>query len=100
VTALASASEVLTALQKSRWDFLVSDLGMPDIDGYELIDRVRRTDASRYVPAIALSAYAREEDRQKALATGYQMHLSKPVEPRELAAAIAGLIATANKAEA
>ena len=100
VTTLASASEVLAALHESSWDFLVSDIGMPDIDGYELINRVRGTDSSRHLPAIALSAYAREEDRKKALATGYQLHLSKPVEPAELAAAIAGLMAKAGKAEA
>ena len=100
VTTLASASGVLTALHKSSWDFLVSDIGMPDIDGYELINRVRGTDSSRHLPAIALSAYAREEDRNKALATGYQLHLSKPVEPAQLAAAIAGLMAKSGKAEA
>ena len=70
---------------------------MPDVDGYELINRVRGTDATRHLPAIALSAYAREEDREKAVAAGYQMHLAKPVEPAELAAAIAGLVAQARK---
>jgi CheY-like chemotaxis protein len=58
---------------------------------------VRRTDAGHDLPAIALSAYAREEDRKKAVAAGYQMHLAKPVEPSELAAAIAGLVAKARK---
>jgi CheY-like chemotaxis protein len=96
VTTFASASEVLKALPQSSWDFLVSDIGMPDVDGYELINRVRGTDAS-HLPAIALSAYAREEDRKKAVAAGYQMHLAKPVEPAELAAAIAGLVAKARK---
>jgi CheY-like chemotaxis protein len=100
VTALASASEVLTALHESSWDLLVSDIGMPGIDGYELINRIRGTDSSRGLPAIALSAYAREEDRKKALATGYQMHLSKPVEPLELATAIACLMDKGKKAEA
>jgi PAS domain S-box-containing protein len=97
VTTFSSASELLNALPQSCWDFLVSDIGMPDIDGYELINRVRRTDAGHHLPAIALSAYAREEDRKKAVAAGYQMHLAKPVEPSELAAAIAGLVAKARK---
>jgi len=97
VTTFSSASELLNALPQSSWDFLVSDIGMPDVDGYELINRVRGTDASRHLPAIALSAYAREEDREKAVAAGYQMHLAKPVEPAELAAAIAGLVAQARK---
>ena len=97
VTTFSSASELLNALPQSSWDFLVSDIGMPDVDGYELINRVRGTDATRHLPAIALSAYAREEDREKAVAAGYQMHLAKPVEPAELAAAIAGLVAQARK---
>jgi PAS domain S-box-containing protein len=97
VTTFASASEFLNALPQSSWDFLVSDIGMPDVDGYDLINRVRGADASRDLPAIALSAYAREEDRKKAEAAGYQMHLAKPVEPLELAAAIAGLVAKGRK---
>jgi CheY-like chemotaxis protein len=95
VTSFASASELLNALPQSSWDFLISDIGMPDVDGYELINRVRAVDAGRNLPAIALSAYAREEDRNKAMAAGYQTHLAKPVEPAELASAIAGLVAKA-----
>jgi CheY-like chemotaxis protein len=97
VANFASAEEVLKALPQSGWDFLVSDIGMPDVDGYELIKRVRGTDAGRHLPAIALSAYAREADRKKAVVAGYQMHLAKPVEPAELAAAIAGLVAKTRK---
>ena len=67
---------------------------MPDIDGYELIRKLRSLHDTRVrnLPAIALTAYARTEDRQRALLAGYQMHLSKPVEPRELIAGIASLL--------
>jgi CheY-like chemotaxis protein len=75
-------------------DILVSDIGMPDMDGYELIQRVRALDASdvQRMPAIALTAYARADDRQRSLLAGYQMHLAKPVEARELVAGIASLL--------
>ncbi|RPH55227.1 response regulator, partial [bacterium] len=71
-------------------DVLVADIGMPEEDGYSLIGKVRELDgAIRDVPAIALTAYAGEGDRQRALAAGFQMHLAKPVEPLELASAVA-----------
>lgn len=87
-----SATEALQVLAKERVDIIVSDVGMPDIDGYELIRRVRKTSAACNTMAIALTAYARAEDRQRALLAGYQMHLSKPVDPRELIAGIASLL--------
>ena len=67
-------------------NILVSDIGMPDTDGYELIRKVRTLHDSRIrnIPAIALTAYARSDDRQRALLAGFQMHVSKPVEPRGL----------------
>ena len=73
---------------------LLSDIGMPDTDGYELIRQVRQLDKlrSRPLPAIALTAYARPEDRQRSLLAGFHMHLSKPVEAPELIASIAGLL--------
>jgi CheY-like chemotaxis protein len=72
---------------------LVADLGMPQMDGFELIARIRRSaDAAvRDVPAAALTAYARSEDRAKALRSGFQLHLSKPIDPAELMTAIAAL---------
>jgi CheY-like chemotaxis protein len=69
----------------------VSDIGMPDFDGYQLIQKIRAlgNTKARNIPAVALTAYARADDRQRALLAGYQMHLSKPVEPR---AGIASLL--------
>jgi CheY-like chemotaxis protein len=72
---------------------------MPDMNGFELIDSVRRSDqpAIRRVPAAALTAFARSEDRAKALRSGFQLHLAKPIEPGELMAAMASLSASAHK---
>jgi CheY-like chemotaxis protein len=74
-------------------DVLVADLGLPQMSGFDLIDRVRRSGrpAIRALPAAALTAYARSEDRTKALRSGFQLHLAKPVDPGELMAAIAAL---------
>ena len=93
-TCISSASEALDALARERFDILLSDIGIPDMDGYELIRRVRALDASRRgpLPAIAITAYARPEDRQRSLLAGFHMHLSKPIEARELIASIAGLL--------
>ncbi len=75
------------------WIVLVFDIGMPGEDGYWLIRRVRALPAERGggTPAVALTAYARTEDRVRALTAGYQVHLAKPVEPAELIAAVASL---------
>ncbi|HEX8148997.1 MAG TPA: PAS domain S-box protein [Pyrinomonadaceae bacterium] len=93
VWAAASASEAIEAIEKSVPDLLISDIGMPDEDGYEMMRRVRRLppEAGGRVPAIALTAYARVEDRMHALRAGYQMHVPKPVELAELAAVAASL---------
>jgi CheY-like chemotaxis protein len=82
----ASAAEALATLQESPPDILVSDIAMPDQDGYQLINRVRQLpkSAGGQVPAVALTAHAREEDRARALAAGFDAHLAKPVNPREL----------------
>lgn len=90
----ASAAEALALLSREQFDLLLSDIGMPDINGFELINRVRELDKSRPrpLPAIALTAYARTEDRQRCLLAGFHMHLSKPTEARELIASIAGLL--------
>ncbi len=87
-----SAEDALRALSTDTIDIIVSDIGMPDFDGYQLIQRLRRGKEHRHLPAIALTAYARPEDRQRALLAGYQMHLAKPVDPRELIAGIASLL--------
>jgi PAS domain S-box-containing protein len=93
VTALGNAEEAVSAVQAQRPDVLVSDIGMPGADGYELIRRVRALAADRggQVPAAALTAYAKGEDTTRALSAGYQVHLPKPVEPAELATAVATL---------
>jgi PAS domain S-box-containing protein len=90
----ASAQEALELLTRERFDLLLSDIGMPDMDGFELIRRVRQLDLSRSgpLPAVAITAYARAEDRQRSLLAGFHMHLSKPIDARELIASIAGLI--------
>lgn len=94
VTAVASAYEALEALVSPNLDILLSDIGMPEMDGYQLIQRIRAlpSEAGGQVPAIALTAYAGEIDHQRALAAGFQHHIAKPVEPSELIAAIASLM--------
>ena len=93
-TCVKTAAEALERLQHERFDVLLSDIGMPEMDGYELLKRARMLDGSRPrpLPAIAVTAYARSEDRQRSLLAGFQMHLSKPIEARELIAAIASLL--------
>lgn len=81
--------EALHMLLISPPEILVSDIGMPEIDGYELLRRARARGFT--APAIALTAFARSEDRAQALAAGFQQHLTKPLEPRELVAAVARL---------
>jgi PAS domain S-box-containing protein len=93
VTAAESAEEAIELLQAGKFDVLVSDIGMPGEDGYSLIKRVRSLGAARGgdIPAIALTAYARSEDRIKAVTAGFQMHVAKPVETIELITMIAGV---------
>jgi len=93
VTAAASAGEAFKFLSESRADVLVSDIAMPGVDGYALIRRVRELEAERgeYIPALALTAYARESDRNSALEAGFQVHLAKPFDPDELVDVVAKL---------
>lgn len=93
VTPVASVSEALEALQQLKPDILVSDIGMPEEDGYGLIRKVRALEAERggKIPAIALTAYASSEERLRALSAGFQIHLPKPVEPSELIAVLANM---------
>jgi CheY-like chemotaxis protein len=88
-----SMLEAISSLDTWAPDVLVSDIGMPNGDGYDLIRRVRQLNAAtrRWLPAVALTAYAHTEDRMRALAAGFQMHVTKPVEPRELLRVIASL---------
>jgi signal transduction histidine kinase/ActR/RegA family two-component response regulator len=93
VVTCSSAAEALPALELERPAVLLSDIGMPDTDGYEFLRRVRELGAERggQVPAVALTAFARSEDRTKALLSGFMAHMIKPVEPAELAATIAAV---------
>jgi CheY-like chemotaxis protein/two-component sensor histidine kinase len=93
VHAASSAAEALEALQWHKPDVLVSDLAMPCEDGYTLISKVRALEAAsgRHVPAVALTAYIRIEDRTRALSAGFNLFVPKPVEPHELLTAIANL---------
>jgi PAS domain S-box-containing protein len=92
VTPAASVSEALEILRELAPDVLVSDIGMPERDGYDLIRAIRAQgrDAAA-LPAVAVTAFASPEDRQRALAAGFQVHLAKPVDPRELTSVIAEL---------
>ena len=87
------AEEALALVERERPDVLVSDIGMPDVDGYELLRRVRALGEARggQVPAIALTAFARSEDRTRALHHGFRVHVAKPVDPAELIATVASV---------
>ena len=89
----ASASEGLQRFRTRRPDVIVSDIGMPGTDGFQLIRAVRGTpiDEGGLTPAVALTAYAHHDDVKRALAAGYQMHLAKPVDPMRLTTAVAAL---------
>ena len=89
----ASVGEALEALQQSRPDVLVSDIGMPDEDGYALMRKIREMElvSGVSIPAVALTGYARVEDYREALAAGFQLHVAKPVRPAELIAVVASL---------
>jgi CheY-like chemotaxis protein len=90
---VSSAAEALRIVAEadSRPDVVVSDLGMPETDGYELVRRIRAIPGASHLPAIAVTAYAHGEDRIRALVAGYHTHLAKPVDGAMLAAAIAAV---------
>jgi hypothetical protein len=93
VEVASSSAEALEIIRLGKLDVLVSDIGMPGEDGHALVRRVRTLPPEQggRVPAVALTAYARAEDRVKAIRAGFQMHLAKPVEPAELIAMVASL---------
>jgi PAS domain S-box-containing protein len=93
VVTAGSVDEAIAVLQSARPHVLVSDIGMPDQDGYELIQRIRKLPAvdGGEVPAIALSAFARSEDRRRAMMAGFQMHVAKPVDAAELIAVVGSM---------
>ena len=94
VTTLGSPVTALERIEEVQPHAMVVDLGMPEMDGFELITRVRQSEdpAIRNIPAAALTAFARSEDRTKALRSGFEMHLAKPIDPGELVASVATLV--------
>jgi CheY-like chemotaxis protein len=93
VSTARSVDEAMAKLDVEQPDVVLADLGMPVLDGYHLIERVRRhsNPRVRQLPAAALTAYARPDDRVKALRAGFQIHLAKPIDPAELVTTIAAL---------
>ncbi|HWW82466.1 MAG TPA: ATP-binding protein, partial [Vicinamibacterales bacterium] len=93
VSTAESAEDALTTMETEVPDVVVADLGMPHLDGFQFIDRIRRHSNPhvRNLPAAALTAYARSEDRVKALRAGFQIHLAKPIDPAELVTTVAAL---------
>jgi hypothetical protein len=94
-TCASNAAEALECFARARFDVILSDIGMPAMDGYELMRKIREREGlsqGERIAAIAITAYARPEDRQRSLLAGYQMHMAKPIETRELIAAIASLL--------
>jgi CheY-like chemotaxis protein len=88
-----SATEAMTLLRAVKPHVLISDLAMPDEDGFDLIRKVRASpsDVAAAIPAVALSGYASDEDRARALQAGFQRHLPKPVDPNQLARVVVSL---------
>ena len=93
VSTASSAAEAIELLEQGPADVMVADLGLPRMDGFELIARIRSSadQAVRSMPAAALTAYARSEDRIKAMRSGFQLHLPKPIDPEALMVAVATL---------
>jgi CheY-like chemotaxis protein len=98
VLGCATASAALEQCQTWSPDLLVCDIGLPGEDGYSLIKKVRDFEGQcGQVPAVALTAYASPEDRERVLSAGFQMHVAKPVEPEELITIIANVSGRSNK---
>ena len=98
VTSVGSADEAIAAFRESPPDIMVSDIGLPDVDGYAMMQQIRHSGLPHgsTVPAIALTAYARVEDRTRALRSGFQAHIPKPVEASELIASIGSIAGLAD----
>ncbi len=92
VTAVSSARAAMEAIMISRPDVVVSDIAMPGEDGYQLIRNIQALNLEKPIPAVAITAYAQEEDRERALASGYRTYLAKPIELSELLSAVAGAV--------
>lgn len=101
VLSASSAAEAMEVLQTQESDVLISDIGMPHEDGYELLRKLRSSQGAkaRRIPAVALTAFARPEDRKRAMLSGFQIHMAKPVDPAELTAVVANLAGEAHDGE-
>ncbi|MBC8029236.1 MAG: PAS domain S-box protein [Pyrinomonadaceae bacterium] len=99
VTGVTSVEEALKALELVEFDLMISDIGMPNTDGYELIRQIRGREESKYqrIPAVALTAYARVQDRMRAIMAGFNTHVAKPVEVSELITVVASLVGRLGK---
>jgi CheY-like chemotaxis protein len=99
VITISSTIDAVQHIEDLKPDALVVDLGMPHMDGFELIARIRASANAdiRDIPAAAFTAFARSEDRTKALQSGFEMHLAKPVDPGELVASVATLVRRGTK---
>lgn len=98
-TGVTNATDALKVLEERRFDLLVSDIGMPEIDGYELIRRIRKQELGKdkRIPAVALTAYAGVQDRMQAIVAGYSTHIAKPVDANELITIVASLAGRLSK---
>jgi CheY-like chemotaxis protein len=88
----ASAEEGLALFDAERFDIVLSDIGMPDVDGYDFVQRLRARPRGAAVPTIALTAYAGVDDERRALAAGFQRHVTKPIDPGELVGIVRSVI--------
>jgi signal transduction histidine kinase/ActR/RegA family two-component response regulator len=93
VSAVTSAEKALEVLDREEFDLLISDIGMPEMDGFDLMRQVRKREEgkNKRIPSVALTAYARVQDRMQAIMAGYSTHVAKPVEPHELLTVVASL---------
>jgi CheY-like chemotaxis protein len=89
VTTATSVSDALAAFERTSPQIVISDIAMPERDGYDLLHALRERSNGTEVPVIAMTAYARDEDRQRALSAGFRAHLSKPIEPAAIINAVA-----------
>ena len=98
VKTATSGAQALAELDKEKFDVLIADIGMPVMDGYELIKRVRQSgEQGQRIPAVALTGYAQVEDRIRAMIAGYNTHAAKPIETHELTTVVAGLVGRLNR---
>lgn len=92
VSACDSVAKGIAAIQENKPDLVISDIAMPTEDGYSFIRKIRASENSQQIPAIAITAYTQERDRAHAIAAGFQLHLPKPIEPKQLITAIVDLL--------